>query len=85
MILSAPCKIDCVLTMEDITKGERVREYAVEGNLNGAWRTASGSAIGHKKLDHFEPVEVSELRLRISKWQRRRLSRKFAAYCTGQQ
>ena len=86
MILSAPRKIDCVLTMEDITKGERVREYAVEGNVNGMWKTlVSGSAIGHKKLDHFEPVEVSELRLRISKSAAPPVIRKFAAYCTGQQ
>ena len=86
MILSAPRKIDCVLTMEDITKGERIREYSVEGNVNGTWKTlTSGSAIGHKKLDNFEPVEVSELRLRISKSAAPPVIRKFAAYCTGQE
>jgi alpha-L-fucosidase len=85
MMLSAPRKIDCVLTMEDITQGERVREYTVEGNVNGTWKTlVSGSAMGHKKIDPFEPVEVSELRLRISKSAAAPVIRKFAAYSTKQ-
>jgi len=84
MILSAPRKIDCAITIETIAKGERVREYAIEGKVDGVWKTlATGSAIGHKKIDHFPPAEVSELRLRISKSAATPAIRKFAAFWTG--
>ena len=84
MILSAPRKIDCAITMENIARGERVRAYSIEGKVDGAWKTlATGSAIGHKKIDHFQPVEVSELRLRIGKSAATPDMRKFAVYLTG--
>lgn len=83
MLLSAPRRIDAVITMEDITQGERVREYAIEGRVAGEWKAlAAGSAIGHKRIDKFEPVEVTELRLRISRSVGQPLIRKFAAYAT---
>jgi alpha-L-fucosidase len=85
MILSAPRKIDCAITMENIAKGERVREYVIEGKVDGAWKTlATGTAIGHKRIDQFQPVEVSELRLRISKSAATPAIRKFAVYWTGE-
>lgn len=81
MILSAPRKINAVITMEDIGQGERVREYVVEGRLNGEWKTlAKGTAIGHKRIDKFEPVEVSELRLRVIRSAAKPMIRRFAAY-----
>jgi alpha-L-fucosidase len=84
MILSAPRKIDCAITMENIAKGERVRAYTIEGKADGAWKTlATGSAIGHKKIDHFQPVEVSELRLRINQSAATPDMRRFAVYLTG--
>ncbi|MCX6922095.1 MAG: alpha-L-fucosidase [Verrucomicrobia bacterium] len=84
MMLSAPRKIDCAITMENIAKGERVREYVIEGKVDGAWKTlATGSAVGHKKIDHFPPVEVSELRLRISRSAATPAIRKFAVFWTG--
>jgi alpha-L-fucosidase len=84
MMFSAPSKIDCVVTMEDITNGERVREYTVEGKVEGAWKTlANGTAIGHKKIDRFDPVEVSELRLVVAKSAATPAIRSFAAFNTG--
>lgn len=85
MILSAPRKIDCAITMENIAKGERIREYMIEGKVDGAWKTlAAGSAVGHKKIDHFAPVEVSELRLKITKAAAIPAVRKFAVFWTGE-
>lgn len=84
MMLSAPRTIGAIVSMEDITQGERVREYVLEGRVGGVWKAlASGTAIGHKRIDLFEPVEVSELRLRITKSAARPVIRKFAAYATA--
>jgi alpha-L-fucosidase len=81
MILSAPKTVDAVVSMEDIRKGEIVREYVVEGKVDGVWRElARGTAIGHKKIDRFQAALVSGLRLRITKSIGKAAIRSFAAY-----
>lgn len=51
---------------EDITRGQVVAGYAVEGSDGGAWRTLTrGTTIGYRKLDRFEPVTVRRVRVRI--------------------
>jgi alpha-L-fucosidase len=71
-----------VVIMEDIAQGERVREYVVEGReAGGAWQPlCKGSAIGHKRIERFEPVEVGRLRLRVAKAVARPCIRRLAAY-----
>jgi alpha-L-fucosidase len=65
--LKSPTTIDHVVTMEEIRDGERIRAYAVEGLVDGAWQSlAASTAIGHKKIDRFAPVRVSEVRLRVT-------------------
>jgi alpha-L-fucosidase len=81
MMLSAPRRVGATMIMEDITRGERIREYVVEGNTPSGWRVlASGTAVGHKKIDVFGPVEVAELRLRIRSSVGTPIIRKFAAF-----
>lgn len=64
--LPATTKINAIVIAEDIRQGERVRSYKVEGKVNGKWKTlATGSCIGHKRIEEIEPVEVSALRLQI--------------------
>lgn len=63
---SAPSIVDAVVTMEDISEGERIREYVIEGWIDGAWAPlARGTAVGHKKIDKFEPVRIAKIRIRI--------------------
>ena len=82
--LSQPTAVDHVITMEDFLEGERVREYLVEAPVGGKWKTiAEGTAIGHKKIDRFEPVKVSMIRLRIIKAAATPLIRKLAVYSTA--
>jgi alpha-L-fucosidase len=51
---------------EDITHGQFVARYTLEGQAGGPWRAlCSGSTIGYRKLDRFEPVPVRRVRLRI--------------------
>ncbi|HOS92531.1 MAG TPA: alpha-L-fucosidase, partial [Armatimonadota bacterium] len=69
---------------EDIRQGERVREYVVEGLVGTEWRElCRGSAIGHKKIDRFPPVEVAGIRLRCLESAGDPIIRKLAAYRVG--
>jgi alpha-L-fucosidase len=64
--LSTPAIIDRVVTMEDISQGERVRTYVIEGMVAGQWkRLAAGTAVGHKRIDRFLPVGVTQVRLLV--------------------
>jgi alpha-L-fucosidase len=64
--LPRPEWVDHLIAAEDISQGERVREYVVEGWTGGGWRRiCEGTAIGNKKIDFFAPVLVSKVRLRV--------------------
>ena len=52
--------------MEDISKGERVRKFILEGKTKKGWQTIfEGSCIAHKFIHQFDDMEVSSLRLNI--------------------
>ena len=66
--LTEPATIKAIVLSEDIAQGERVREYCVEGKVNGKWIVLSeGSCIGHKHIVEIDPVEVSALRLKVNR------------------
>ncbi|MGH7469476.1 MAG: alpha-L-fucosidase, partial [Longimicrobiales bacterium] len=51
---------------EDISRGQLVARYTLEGSNGGAWFTlSSGMTIGYRKLDRFAPAQVRQVRLRI--------------------
>ena len=51
---------------EDISRGQVVARYTLEGADAGAWQTlARGTTIGYRKLDRFAPVKVRRVRLVI--------------------
>lgn len=51
---------------EDIARGQAVAAYRLEGRINGEWRELSrGTTIGYRKLDRFESITVTGVRLRI--------------------
>lgn len=76
--------IDHAITMEDVAQGERVREYVIEGFVDGQWKElAKGTAIGRKKIDRFQPVKAAKLRLRVTKSTAEPVIRKLAAYHTN--
>lgn len=79
--LPTPTLIHRALIMEDITQGERIRRYVVEAKVDGAWKElATGTAVGHKKIDRFEPTRATELRLRILESVGEPVIRRFAVY-----
>ncbi|MEN6519799.1 MAG: alpha-L-fucosidase [Armatimonadota bacterium] len=82
--LSRPLCIDHVITMEDITDGEHVRSYVIEGMVDGRWaEICRGSAIGHKKIDRFSPVTVSGVRFRCIESVAQPVIRRLAVYNVG--
>jgi alpha-L-fucosidase len=77
--------IDHVIIMEDIKKGERVREYRIEG-LKGPeqWEIlAEGQSIGHKRIQRFHPAEVSKVRLIVMSSIGRPFIQSLEVYCVG--
>jgi len=65
MSLGKATTIDHVVSEELIAPGERVRHYVVEGMVGDRWeKICEGTAIGHKKIDQFDPIRVSKVRLR---------------------
>jgi hypothetical protein len=69
--------------MEDIIGGQRVRAYAIEALTGTTWsEIARGTSSGHKKIDRFEPTEVSKLPLRSTQAAATRIIRKLAVYNT---
>lgn len=69
LVLKLPKKqpINQVVLMENIIKGERVREFRLEGKTAKGWELIfEGSCIGHKLIHRFESLEVSAMRLNIT-------------------
>jgi len=67
--LKKATSISHIVIQEDIKVGERIREYVIDGFIDGQWKqVANGSCIGHKRIQFFEePVEVNKIRLKVGK------------------
>ena len=56
----------CII-QENIKNGERIRQYQIEAKVKGKWQTVcKGESVGHKRIEKFEPVEATALRLTVS-------------------
>jgi len=61
-----PIRFDSTLIMEWLNDGQHIQRYAVEVFQKGRWiAVARGSAIGHKRIQHFAPVSADRVRLNI--------------------
>ena len=82
-LLKLPQKqnINQVVLMEDITQGERVRKFVLEGKTSTGWKKIfEGSCIGHKFIHRFEEIEVSSLRLTVSESIEKPIIKGFRVY-----
>jgi alpha-L-fucosidase len=62
--LPEPSRLNHVITMEDYRYGQRIRAYRIEGLKDDSWEVlCTGSSIGRKKIDYFDPVRVEAIRL----------------------
>ena len=79
--LSGKNKINHVVTMEDYRLGQRIREYRIEGLVDGNWKTlCSGQSVGRKKIDYFDEAEVSKIRINVLKSVNEPVIRKLSAF-----
>ena len=59
--------VNQVILQEEISKGERIRKYKVEGLTSRGWKTlCEGESVGHKRIQIFNPTRVNKLRLVIN-------------------
>jgi alpha-L-fucosidase len=66
---------------EDITRGQRVAEYAIEGLVGERWQLLTrGTTIGYRRIDRIPPVSVKGLRVSISDARHRPEAVQLAAY-----
>jgi alpha-L-fucosidase len=68
MTLSVPAgkTTDMLVIMEDIAHGERIRKYVVEALVGSKWlKICEGTCVGHKRIERFDPIKASEIRLII--------------------
>lgn len=64
--LKEPMEVNHVILQEDIAKGERIRKYQIEAYSGGRWLTVvSGESIGNKRIDKFDTIKLSRLRIKI--------------------
>ena len=67
MRLDAPATLDRAILQEELTGGERVLAYVLEGLEGEAWvPLATGTNIGHKRIVSFAPRTLSAVRLRVT-------------------
>ncbi|WP_073094630.1 alpha-L-fucosidase [Cyclobacterium lianum] len=63
LVLNELQNIDQIVIQEDISKGERIREFELEAEINGKWTSIyKGIAIGHKHIVKIDPVHTRKIR-----------------------
>nr|MBI1232170.1 glycoside hydrolase family 29 [Cytophagales bacterium] len=63
LVLDKAQEMNQIVLQEDISKGERVREFILEAKIKGKWKTIyRGSSIGHKHIVPIDPVNSKEIR-----------------------
>lgn len=79
--LKEPTTVDRVVIQEDIKSGELVLEYVIEGKNEDKWVTlSSGTCIGHKRIETFNPQTLREIKLSITKAKAKPQIKNFSVY-----
>ncbi|WP_206610105.1 alpha-L-fucosidase [Maribellus luteus] len=74
-------KLNHIVIQEDIEHGERIRTYTVDARINGVWKKlCEGESVGHKRIQSFDTVSCSALRLTVEKSVDKPLIRNFSAF-----
>lgn len=79
--LKANTPINHIVIQENLKYGELIREYKVEAFVDKKWiEVCSGESVGHKRIQEFNTVITSRLRLTVQKALNTPVIREFAAY-----
>lgn len=66
VMFKKPTVVNCVALGEDITRGQRVEEFVVEGLVGKKWRELTrGTTVGHRRIVTFPDTKVSAVTVRI--------------------
>ena len=66
LTLRAAVPVSILDAREDITRGQVVSRYVIEGATGDTWTTlARGTTIGYRRLHRISPVTINRLRLTI--------------------
>jgi alpha-L-fucosidase len=80
----APTRVDHVILQEELSRGERVRAWKLDGFAWGRWHSlGSGTAIGHKHIHPVAPDGYTMLRVTVTESVGEPILRRFAAYNAG--
>jgi alpha-L-fucosidase len=82
--LASPTHIDHVVLQEECSTGQRIRGYRLEGHAQGKWVVlGEGTAIGHKRIQPFNPGVFEAVRLIIPSSVGEPVIRRLAVFNTG--
>lgn len=77
-------KINVVLLQEDISKGQRVEAFKVEGLVGGQWKClGEGTTVGYKRMIRFPEVSAERLRITVLSSRRKANICNVASYYAG--
>ncbi len=58
--------VNLVVLQEDITKGQRVEEFEVEGLVDGQWQSlGKGTTVGYKRILRIPETNATQLRVKL--------------------
>ena len=78
-----PQEVNCVVITEDISKGERIRKYILEGEKDNKWiKISDGLSVGHKRIESFPTDKYSKIRLSITENVETPIVKTFKCYYT---
>jgi alpha-L-fucosidase len=82
--LASPADVGIVDLREDITQGQRVAKFTLEGREGANWRTLlAGTTIGARRLEHVIHGRIQALRLTIEDAVETPLPVRVACYATA--
>lgn len=74
-------QVNHVIIQEDIAQGERIRQYTLEGLVEGKWRSiARGESVGQKRIERFDDVICKAIRLTVNQQTAEPQIKNLAAY-----
>jgi hypothetical protein len=81
LTLPTGCAPNMLMLREKIANGERIRKFVVEACVDGEWiKVWAGTVVGHDRIERFEPLEASALRLTVLESAAEPQIREFSAW-----
>jgi alpha-L-fucosidase len=76
-----PTTINHAIIQEEIAYGQRIRSYTIEGLTAGGWQTlCTGTSVGTRRIDRFDSVAVSKVRLTVTITKAQPIVKAFSVY-----